>query len=350
MGEGRKAAAANSEYLAKQADNKYMGEREVRRRKSTKSSKKTNSLFALGIFVLGILVIGLLFIVNKDNILTNLKETNFFDRVFGSTPDFVQNHISGELASDEDELIGTSDSEIIIQMEKPSSSTSDDTVHLFVDDIIASTSSEQVKKETEDVVVTPVETIPPVKKEEVQEQKKESEDKIVKTEPKVESKIEPKTEIKTEPKVEKETIVSTVQYTDLTLCFIEVNSDGIISRKNVKRNVPKNDSPLTTAINLLLEGPDSGKSQEKELMTLIPSGTKLLSAKVTDGVAYLNFNEYFERNPDGVEGYIYSLMQVVYTATSFSTVKSVQFLIEGQQKDYLGDGQWIGSPLSRYSF
>ena len=85
-------------------------------------------------------------------------------------------------------------------------------------------------------------------------------------------------------------------------------------------------------------------------MTLIPSGTKLLSAKVTDGVAYLNFNENFERNPDGVEGYIYSLMQVVYTATSFSTVKSVQFLIEGQKKDYLGDGQWIGSPLSRYSF
>ena len=44
-------------------------------------------------------------------------------------------------------------------------------------------------------------------------------------------------------------------------------------------------------------------------------------------------------------------MQIVYTATEFSTVKSVQFLIDGQKKEYLGsEGVWIGSPLSRTSF
>nr|WP_257225304.1 GerMN domain-containing protein [Treponema parvum] len=52
-----------------------------------------------------------------------------------------------------------------------------------------------------------------------------------------------------------------------------------------------------------------------------------------------------------MEGYLGQLMQIVYTATSFSTVDSVQFLIEGQKKDYLGsEGVWIGSPLARSSF
>jgi len=46
-----------------------------------------------------------------------------------------------------------------------------------------------------------------------------------------------------------------------------------------------------------------------------------------------------------------TLRQIVYTATSFSTVNSVQFIIEGQREDYLGsEGTWIGSPLSRSSF
>ena len=76
-----------------------------------------------------------------------------------------------------------------------------------------------------------------------------------------------------------------------------------------------------------------------------------MGARVSDGVAYLDFNDAFEINTNGIEGYSSQLMQLVYTATSFSTVNSVQFLIEGQKKEYLGsEGQWIGSPLSRTSF
>ena len=86
-------------------------------------------------------------------------------------------------------------------------------------------------------------------------------------------------------------------------------------------------------------------------MTLIPSGTKLLGATIKNGIATLNFSEEFEYNKVGVEGYIAQLMQVVYTATSFNTVNSVQFIVEGQREDYLGsEGEWIGSPLSRSSF
>ena len=62
-------------------------------------------------------------------------------------------------------------------------------------------------------------------------------------------------------------------------------------------------------------------------------------------------SESFSFNKYGVQGYLGQLMQIVYTATSFSTIDNVQFLIEGQKLEYLGgEGVWIGSPLSRISF
>lgn len=290
-------------------DNKYMADRQ--------KQKKRNTGLAFAIFILGLLLVFIFFLVKRNEILTNLKETNFFDRVFGKTPEFVQNHISETEMSDDDLLVKTNDNEIIIQIEtekKPSESVENNKI--------------------EPSKVPPVEVTASEKKEETEV--KEETAPVKKEEPAV---------------VEKETVTTTVKYTDLSLCFVEVTSDGSIVRKVIKRGVPKNDSPLTTAINLLLDGPDASKSAEKTCMSLIPSGTKLLTARVKDGVAYLNFNDALEINNEGVDGYISSLMQIVYTSTSFSTVKSVQFLIDGEKKEYLGESaQWIGTPLSRASF
>ena len=98
-----------------------------------------------------------------------------------------------------------------------------------------------------------------------------------------------------------------VQNIDLQLCFLEIDGDGLVYRKMIKRKVPKSDSPLTNAIKLLLKGPDPLQSTEKNCMSVIPKGTNLLSAKVQDGVAYLNFNDALEFNQDGVVGRNYSL-------------------------------------------
>ena len=274
--------------------------------------KKTTGL-AAAVCVLLVLVIAVLFLVKKDSIITNLQETNFFGRVFGKTPEFVENHESKKEQTDVIE-----DEEVTIKVEtveKPSPVAKAD------------------KKDN--------------KSEQKSEQKTES-----KAESKKEVKPEPKKETKTEQKkTEEPKKTTTVTYSDVQLCFIEIDVDGSLNRKIVKRSVPKNDSPLTNAINLLLAGPDTSKSAEKNCVSLIPPGTKLLSAKVSDGVAYLSFNDAFEMNPDGVEGSIGQLMQIVYTATSYSTVNSVQFLIEGQKKIFLGsEGQRIDAPLSRSSF
>lgn len=271
--------------------------------------KKKKSGFTLACVILVLLVVFILFLVKKDTIITNLKETHFFDRVFGTTPEFVENHQSSTKEEKSDEKQLSENSTITIKVE-----------------------TEQKAEESEK----------PIKKEENNIQPKNEQNNPEKTESQSEQKVKENSSV---------TITTEVTYTELQLCFVEIDSEGSVIRKIIKRAIPKNDSPLSTSLKLLLEGPDTTKSAEKNCMSLIPDGTKLLGAKVKDGVAYLDFNEAFEFNSYGVEGYNAQLMQIVYTATSFSTVKSVQFLIEGEKKDYLGsEGQWIGSPLSRGSF
>jgi spore germination protein GerM len=141
-----------------------------------------------------------------------------------------------------------------------------------------------------------------------------------------------------------------VQKTRTTsLYFVRIDEDGVIVRQEVKRQMPASDSPLTDSINALLTGPNEDELRRK-LVSLVPEGTKLLSARVRGSTAYLDFNEAFMYNHYGIEGYAGQLKQIVYTATSFPTVQDVQILIEGQKRDYLGEGIYIGSPLGRNSF
>lgn len=274
----------------------------AQKKNSKKSTKKSNgALFTTACVVLGLLVILIVFLVKKDQIFTNLKETAFFDKVFGTTPQMIEKHESP--APKQTETIPLKE-DVVIQIE-PEKKTA--------------------AKPVENASAKP---------------EKEVEKSAPATEEKPAAKEEPKQET---PKV--------AAKTELQLCFVVIDGDGSVGRKTVKRSVPKPDSPLTTAINLLLQGPDVTLSAEKNCMSVIPKGTKLLSAKVKDGVAYLSFNDKLEYNELGVEGTIHSLEQIVYTATAFSTVTSVQFLIEGEKRDYLGsEGQWIGTPLSRQSF
>lgn len=281
-----------------------------------KKEKKTNQTgLALACWILGFLILLIVFLVKQDEIYSNLKTTRFFERIFGSTPEFIANHeVKEEPQKEEEETI--------------------------------------ITLKTEEPVKTPVEQTAPsasvyVPKEEPKVQSKTEEKETSKSETVAQNKNEekPKTENKVEqPKPVTKTVVNQKLY------FVYIGEDGVVSRKVITREVEKNDSPLVTNINLLLKGPDSSEAN-KGYKTLIPPGTRLLSAYVRDGVAFLNFNEEFEFNRIGVDGYLAQLMQIVYTATEFSTVKSVQFLIDGQKKEYLGsEGVWIGSPLSRTSF
>ena len=139
------------------------------------------------------------------------------------------------------------------------------------------------------------------------------------------------------------------QTRDRAVYFTQVNSDGQILHSRVTRRVPVSESPMQDALNVLLLGP-SVDEIARGILNLIPQNTRVLSAAVRGNTAYINFNEDFLFNTYGVEGYVAQLRQIVWTVTEFQNVRDVQILIEGRRMDYLGDGIWIGSPISRQSF
>ena len=152
------------------------------------------------------------------------------------------------------------------------------------------------------------------------------------------------------PQVEESSEEEAQNLRNARLYFIDVDETGSIRLQGVIRPVYYTDAPLTETIQALLRGLLPSELNQ-ELITLIPEDTRLLSATVRDGTAFLNFNEDFKFNTLGSEGLRAQIRQIVYTATEFSSVKNVQILIEGKKQDYLGpEGVFIGKPLNRNSF
>jgi spore germination protein GerM len=130
------------------------------------------------------------------------------------------------------------------------------------------------------------------------------------------------------------------------LYFIQVDRSGYINRVQANRRFPLSGSPLTDVVQALIAGPNA-EEKNSGLISLIPPAAKLLSASIRGNTAYLSFNEEFQYNTYGMEGYAGQLRQIVFTVTEFPNVADVQILIEGRRIDYLGEGVWVGSPVSR---
>ena len=140
--------------------------------------------------------------------------------------------------------------------------------------------------------------------------------------------------------------VTTPEYRERTLYFINVDMDGTIVRTRVNRSLPSTDTPLTDVLGALIAGPVP-EEQRLGLISLIPEDTRIMSATIRGYTAYISFSEDFQYNIYGVEGYVGAVRQVVWTATEFPNVRDVQILIENRRLEFLGEGVWIGSPLSR---
>jgi germination protein M len=134
------------------------------------------------------------------------------------------------------------------------------------------------------------------------------------------------------------------------LFFISVTEEGQINMRGVIRAVEYVDAPLTATLGSLLQGPTTAEVNQG-LISLISPQTRINSVYIKGSTAYIDFNEAFRFNSLGKEGMIAELKQVVYTATEFPTVKTVQILVEGEVSKYLGpEGVAIDKPLGRESF
>ncbi|MBO7164096.1 MAG: GerMN domain-containing protein [Spirochaetaceae bacterium] len=294
------------------------------------SQQKRERKIGVGVIIWLILALALLiaFLVKRDDILATLKRTEFFTHLLGSEPAFVENYqIKGEPPADVPAT--QTSSPVIIQ---DNSGVNTDLVVEFQDLSTIDLNSLSATESALPAPITSADELTAIP----QEPLPSPSDVLIET---------PYGTITAE-----QSAGLVTEYTDVRLFFVQLNNDGSVSRKEVVRSIPKTNSPLTAAINSLLEGPNSDDVIQN-CMTLIPAGTRLLSASVKDKVATLNFSDDFEFNSYGVDGLVNQLMQVVYTACSFSSVNSVQFIIDGQKKEYLGsEGIWIGTPLSVTSF
>ena len=277
------------------------------------NNKKTG--IGLAVWVVAALILLIVFLVYRPKILTVLKNTDFFNKVFGKEPAFITNFQPKEIEAPEAE------SEI--------------TEEIILENIVSTRKNNTQVEETKTAPAVTIRT-----EENPIETKKEE------NQPKV---LEKQDLTKSEESKSVPSETALIAKMEQHLYFIEISGEGSVLRKEVIRQIPKTNTPLTTAINALLSGPNISEVSNG-YMSLIPEGTKLLSASVNNGVATINFSEEFLFNKYGVEGIYGQLMQVVYTATAFSNIDSVQFLIDGAKQDYLGEGIYVGAPLPKSVF
>ena len=271
------------------------------------------TLIAILAFIIIFLII---FLVKLDDIKYSLKSTGFFTHVFGSEPEFIQNYTPEETLENLNTPVDTNKNPLVFKNEEDLSPVEQQEVTPIDFDNLLNTENEMNQENALTQDITETDT------------------------PNTENTEDVAAVAIVEPKA--------VETTEARLFFAEVDSNGSIFRYEEKRSVPKTNSPLTTTINELLLGPSQSDINHR---SFIPEGTKLLGASVKNGVATLNFSEEFQYNVYGIEGARTQLMQVVYTASVFPTVKSVQILIDGEKKEYLGsEGVWIGTPLTTGNF
>ena len=177
------------------------------------------------------------------------------------------------------------------------------------------------------------------------EQIKPAETKPVEAKP-VETKPVEAKPVEAKPVETKPVETKPVNTRDRSIYFMSETNSGEMQLTKVIRNIEVSVSPLTDCINSLLRGPTAAETN-RGLISLIPAKSRLISAQITSNIAYLNFNDDFRYNAFGREAQSAQIKQIVYTATEFETVKSVQFLIEGKKVDFLPEGVMIRDPLGR---
>ena len=299
---------------------------------SEKNTKKKRTGIGLALWLLAALLILIIFLINQDKIASNLKATGFFTKTGLKTPEFVEKaEVKSSSVSDKNEVAPIETIEIdlngvgshVEEEDAQSQSVSQENIYENIK------AQNNVAKRQQEIAV-----------EEKVNSKAEKKESAQKTEEK-ETTVRKEISVKTEPKT------SSMK---LKLYFMTINSDGSVSRKEITREMKKSDSPLMDAINALIKGPVASE-ENSGCRSLISENTRLIGASVKNGTATLNFSGDFEFNQYGIEGLRGQLQQIVFTATAFPTVENVQFLLDGEKKEYLGsEGVWIGTPLNRNSF
>lgn len=145
---------------------------------------------------------------------------------------------------------------------------------------------------------------------------------------------------------------SNKKYRNYKLYYVLPTDSNPLHLQAIVREIAFEDSPLTATLQSLFQGVKASEfKQFPEMISAIPQGSQIHSIKIVKGNAIINLNSAFTQNIFSKEGMEASLKQIIYTATEFPSVDSVQILIDGRSQEYLGqEGVYIQRPLYRNSF
>ncbi len=110
------------------------------------------------------------------------------------------------------------------------------------------------------------------------------------------------------------------------------------------------DTPVRNALNALFSGPNSIES-DIGMLTLIPTGTRVLGIAVDGTTVTVDLSGEFENTIGGTLAETMQIAQVVFTVTQFDGFDRVKFHIDGEPRDeLLTHGFEVGDGLSRDHF
>lgn len=110
-----------------------------------------------------------------------------------------------------------------------------------------------------------------------------------------------------------------------------------------KRKISQIPSLARQAVIELIKGPESS-----ELYPTIPEGTQVIEVYIADDIAYIDLSEeIFKNHPGGSSGELMTVYSIVNTLTEIHTIKGVQILVEGNEKNSLVGHIDISMPLLR---
>jgi germination protein M len=123
----------------------------------------------------------------------------------------------------------------------------------------------------------------------------------------------------------------------VTMYYADETGKTLVS-SNLKISYDGNRSIEQLIIQQLISGPEVIEGPlEKEMKKSIPDGTELLKITTKDGICYVDFNDKFMSNIQGVEDDVV-IYSVVNSLVELSGINKVKFTINGEVKKNYGDG------------
>lgn len=137
---------------------------------------------------------------------------------------------------------------------------------------------------------------------------------------------------------------TTFRTQEIVLYFGDDQAMYLVPEKRTIK-VPETADKLPTGaiINELIEGPN-----DESLRPTIPKETKLLSVKIEDKTAYVDFSEEIRtKHWGGSAGETMTITSIVNSLTELDGIDKVQILIAGEKQDSLVGHWYIGDPIER---